>query len=90
MRGQPAHMTSWQVTAKTIYCDAVDDEVTHLIYRDFSARCTGCQKYTQPDEVTLRLIRAKQRKLKRVIKCEGEGCPRIEAYRQQIRKEDGK
>ncbi len=83
-------MTSWQVTAKTIYCDAVDDEVTLLIYRDFSTRCTGCQKYTEPDEVTRRLVKGKQKTLKRAIKCEGEDCPRIETYRQQIRKEDGK
>ena len=34
-------MVDWQVTATTIYCDAVDDDVTLLVYKDGSAKCTG-------------------------------------------------
>ena len=30
--------------APTRYCDAVDDEVTILVYKDWSTRCTGYQK----------------------------------------------
>ena len=26
-------MVNWQVTATTIYCDAVDDEITLLVYK---------------------------------------------------------
>jgi hypothetical protein len=31
----------WEITATTVYCDAVDDEVTLLVYADGTARCTG-------------------------------------------------
>lgn len=81
-------MTNWQVTAKTIYCDAVDDEVTVLIYRDFSVRCTGCQKYQSPDQLTRQSIKARQRKSGRRIACEGEGCPRVTAYKDKIQAEE--
>jgi hypothetical protein len=82
-------MTNWQVTAKTIYCDAVDDEVTILIYKDLTARCTGCQKYERPDQITQGLIRQKSKNSKRPPRCEGEQCPRVTAYKQKIRAEEG-
>ena len=37
--------TDWRITATTIYCAAVDDEVTLLVHRDFTAKCTGFTKY---------------------------------------------
>ncbi|MCJ7791782.1 MAG: hypothetical protein MUP49_05195 [Dehalococcoidia bacterium] len=37
----------WQVTATTIYCDAVDDDVTILVYKDWSTKCTGYKKYVE-------------------------------------------
>lgn len=83
-------MTDWQITAKTIYCDVVDDEVTLLVYRDGSARCTGFTKYNQPDEITRSLIKRKSRRLKRAIKCEKELCPSVEQYREKILAEEVK
>jgi hypothetical protein len=83
-------MTNWQITAKTIYCDAVDDEVTLMIYKDGSSRCTGCKKYDEPDDITLKMVREKSRRLKRRIKCEGEGCPRLGGYREKILAEETK
>jgi hypothetical protein len=83
-------MTNWQVTAKTIYCDAVDDEVTILIYKDLSTRCTGCQKYDHPDEITRLLIKRKNKVSKRPLKCEGLQCPRVSAYKQKILAEETK
>ena len=38
-------MTDWEITATTVYCDAVDDEVTLIVYRDGTIKCTGHQKY---------------------------------------------
>ena len=81
-------MVNWQITAKTIYCEAVDDEVTLVVSRDASARCTGCHKYIAPNAITLRLVRGKTRRLKRNIKCEGEGCPRITDYKNKILAEE--
>ena len=83
-------MTNWQITAKTIYCDAVDDEVTLMIYKDGSSHCTGYKKYDEPDDVTLNIIREKSRRLKQPIKCEGEGCPRLSGYREKILAEETK
>lgn len=83
-------MTNWQITAKTIYCEAVDDEVTLLIYKDETSRCTGCKKYDEPDSVTRKIIWEKSRRLKRPIKCEGEQCPRIAEYRVKILAEETK
>jgi len=34
-------MVDWQLTATTIYCDTVQDEVTIFVYRDGSLGCTG-------------------------------------------------
>jgi hypothetical protein len=28
----------WQITATTIYCDAVDDDVTIIVYKDWSTK----------------------------------------------------
>jgi hypothetical protein len=81
-------MPDWQITAKTVFCDGVDDEVTWLVYRDGTTRCTGCLKYGRPNDVTRQLIRAKTRCLKRPIRCEGEKCPRISDYKDQIFRED--
>lgn len=81
-------MTGWQITAKTIFCDAVDDEVTVLIYKDGSTRCTGHRKYDEPNDITLQTIKEKTRKLKRPVKCEGEGCPRVIQYREKILTEE--
>jgi hypothetical protein len=81
-------MTNWQITAKTIFCDSVDDEVTLMVYKNGSVHCTGCQKYNQPNSITLQLIREKTRRLKRPIKCEGEPCPRLTVYQQKILSEE--
>ena len=39
-------MVNWQVTATTLYCDTVNDEVTILVYKDWSVMCTGYTKYS--------------------------------------------
>ncbi len=77
-------MPNWQLTAKTVFCAGVDDEVTWMVYRDGSTRCTGCRKYTQPNDITRRLMREKARRLGRPITCEGETCPQISVYKEQI------
>jgi hypothetical protein len=77
-------MVDWQITAKTIFCEAVDDEVTVLVQKSGEARCTGCRKYDHPNDITRRLVKEKTLKLKRPLKCEGEECPRVTGYKKQI------
>ncbi|GAI53665.1 unnamed protein product [marine sediment metagenome] len=77
-------MVNWQVTAATIYCDAVDDEVTLLVYKDRSAKCTGYQKYGKPDKETAEVIGKKSKQLKRRLECEGQECHRVIRYRDKL------
>jgi hypothetical protein len=81
-------MINWQITAKTIYCDAVDDEVTVIVYKNGTARCTGFRKYNKPNSFTSHIIKEKTSKLKKTIKCEGESCARTTGYRETILNED--
>ena len=81
-------MTDWQITAKTIYCDAVDDEVTVLVHPDGTTHCTGSSKYTAPNSITLRIIREKRRRLKHPIKCEGLSCSLVRQYKEKILAEE--
>jgi hypothetical protein len=39
-------MVDWQLTATTIYCDAVQEEVTIFIHKDWSPACTGFNQNT--------------------------------------------
>jgi len=76
-------MVNWQVTAATIYCDAVDDEVTLLVYKDRTAKCTGYQKYGKPDKETAEVME-KNKQLKRRLECEGPECYRVIQYRDKL------
>lgn len=81
-------MTNWQITAKTIYCEAVDDEVTLLVHKDASSHCTGCRKYGEPNAITLKMMGRKRKRLGRQIKCEGDQCPRLVQYKEKIMAEE--
>ncbi len=81
-------MSNWQITARTIFCEAVDDEVTVMVYKDASVRCTGCNKYTKPNEITRDLVKQKTGLLKRMIRCEGESCQRVTGYKTAILAEE--
>ena len=83
-------MVNWQVTATTIYCDAVDDEVTLLVYKDGSAKCIGYKKYGKPDRETLNLLQRKSKQLKQHLECEGPECYRVIQYRDKLFAEEVK
>ncbi len=83
-------MVNWQVTAATIYCDAVDDEVTLLLYKDRSAKCTGYRKYGEPDKEIAKVMKGKSKQLKRQLECEGLECYRIIRYRDKLFAEEAK
>jgi len=81
-------MTDWQITATTIFCEAVDDEVTVMVHRDGTVKCTGCRKYAAPSAETARLLREKGRKLHRELACAGTGCALVTAYREKLLAEE--
>ncbi len=83
-------MVNWQVTATTIYCDAVDDEVTVLVYKDFSTKCTGYRKYHEPTKEISNLLRQKSKQLKHQLECEGPQCYRVTQYQEKLLAEEAK
>jgi hypothetical protein len=65
-------MVDWQVTATTIYCDAVDDDVTIIVNKDWSTRCLGYRKYVENlDKETAKKLKRKAKELGRNLRCEG-------------------
>ena len=77
-------MVNWQVTATTIYCDAVDDDVTLMVYKDRTAKCIGYQRYHKPDKETNKLMEEKSKALNRKLDCEGPECRRVIQYRDRL------
>ena len=72
-------MVNWQITAKTVYCEAVGEEVTIIVKKDWSVQCTG---YRDSQE-------GAPNRLYKADECEGLGCNRIKQYRDQLRAEEG-
>ena len=74
-------MVDWELTATTILCDAVGDEVTLIVTQDGSVKCTGQQKYEKPGKETAGTMKKKSRQLGRQLACEGIICARVTQYR---------
>ena len=78
-------MGSWQVTAKAIYCDAVDDDVTIQVFPDGNTQCTGYQRYVEHANAdSAAILKKKSRLLGRQVRCEGPLDPRVTSYRDLI------
>jgi hypothetical protein len=77
-------MVDWARTATTIYCDAVEDEVTLIVDKDGTLKCTGYSKYSNPDKETARSIRSRSRHLRKELMCEGLDCHRATQYREKL------
>jgi hypothetical protein len=78
-------MPDWQVTATKIYCDAVDDDVTVIVYQDLSTTCTGYKKYvTDSTKATARTLSKKAGRLGRDLKCEGPEDFRVTRRRDEL------
>jgi hypothetical protein len=72
----------WQVTATTIYCDAVDEDVTIMVYSDGSTRCSGYIKYVEKaNKETARILGVRAKRLNRNLRCEGPQDYRVTDYR---------
>lgn len=77
-------MVDWEITATTIYCDAVSDEVTFLVSKDGTLKCTGHQKYARPDKETTKNIKKKSRQLGKQVGCAEAVCSRVIQYRDRL------
>jgi len=81
-------MVDWQVTATTIYCDAVDDEVTLMVYKDWSIKCTGYGKYGENNNGGSSL--SKKGRSKRQVECGGPECWRVTQYKEKLSAEEAR
>lgn len=81
-------MPNWTITATTIYCEAVDDEVTILVHGDRTFRCVAHSKYGQPAKEVAGVLKRKGKRLKRELKCEGATCCRAQQYRDRLMQEE--
>jgi len=77
-------MVNWQVTATTIYCDAVDEDVTLMVYKNGEAECIGYKKYREPGKETVKLLERRSKQLGRGLDCEGSECSRVIQYRDKL------
>jgi hypothetical protein len=82
-------VTEGKLTAKTIYCDAVDDDVTIMIYKDWRTKCTGYEKYGEGlNKETAQVLKKKAKRLGRNLECEGPQDHRVTDYRDRLMAED--
>ncbi len=81
-------MVNWQLTATTIYCPAIDEEVTVMVHKDWSTTCTGLAKYSRPGKETARLMSRKSKQAGRKLSCAGAGCPLVAQYRDKLKAEE--
>ena len=81
-------MPDWRITATTIVCDAVADEVTIIVSSDGTARCASYGKYGHPDARTAAALRRKSKTTGHALACQGPLCSRVTAYRDRIMAEE--
>ena len=83
-------MVNWQIVATTIFCDAIGDEVTLLVNKDWSAKCTGYRKYGKPNKEILNLLKRRSKQLKQRLECTGPLCHRVVQYKEKLFAEETK
>jgi hypothetical protein len=77
-------MVDWEVTATTIFCEAVDDEVTLIVSGNGAVKCSGRQKYENPSKETRKTLAAKAKSGGKQLGCKGEGCNTVKLYRDKM------
>jgi hypothetical protein len=85
MRAMP--QPDWQVTATTVKCDAVGEEITIMVYPDGSARCASYPKFSA-DSGTQAGTKKRTMKTSRTPECGGPLCRQVTDYRDKIMAEE--
>jgi hypothetical protein len=80
-------MVDWQVTAITIECKAVAEEVTIVVKNGWSAQCSGFAKYASSRKASIELTK-RSLNMRRVLECKGIQCPQITAYIEKLQAEE--
>ncbi len=74
-------MVNWQITATTVRCDVVGEDVTLIVYKDWSVKCTGFTKYGKASDSVNNRNRPNNM-------CEGTDCRLAQQYRQKLQAEE--
>jgi hypothetical protein len=74
-------MVDWEVTATTIFCEAVDDEVTLIVSGNGTAKCSGQQKYDNSKKDIRKTFANKSKSSGKQLGCKGESCATLKQYR---------
>ena len=77
-------MVDWEVTATTILCDDVADEVTIIVNKDGKAACTGSRKYLKPNKEAAKELKKKSRETGKPLACKGDACAKVPRYRDEL------
>jgi ABC-type branched-subunit amino acid transport system ATPase component len=67
-------MVNWQITATTLLCAANGAEVTVMVYKDGTLKCTG-DTVAQSDKT-------------RRSACSASSCPQVKTYRDKLTVEE--
>lgn len=81
-------MVNWNITATTIFCEAVGDEVTIFVYKDGTSRCAAERRYNKIGKEKALSVKVMSSKPKRRNKCDGENCSRVKQYRDLLSEEE--
>ncbi len=79
-------MVDWEVTATTIFCDDVDDEVTIIVSGSGTVKCTGAQKYAPSNKQAAKELKKKSTNKDKSLLCKDAACPKITRYRDELLK----
>jgi hypothetical protein len=77
-------MIDWEVTATTIFCEAVDDEVTLIVTGNGAVKCSGWQKYGNPKKDIKQTMKNKSKSSGKQLGCKGESCVTVKQYRDKM------
>ena len=80
-------MSDWKVTASTINCRAVADEVTIIVKNDWSVQCSGFDKLKNSRRAQLQMVE-RSLDLKRTLDCKGMQCKQITDYLEKLQAEE--
>jgi hypothetical protein len=80
-------MVDWQITATTFVCKFIDEEVTVLIYPDWTVRCIGFEKYAKDRRANLELLK-RSLNLRKTLECKGLDCSSIVEYKLKLEDEE--
>lgn len=79
----------WELTAITVYCDRVKDDITLIVYKDSSTKCTGYSKYSSATIIASGIARGKDGRPLQEVRCEYPECRILAQYKEKIFSEEG-